>query len=162
MSDLKLQRRLAASILKCGVNRVWIDPDRIDEVESAITREDVKKLIKEGVIRKKQVKGTSRGRWRAKFKKRLKGRKRGPGSIKGKRTARMPRKVQWMMRIRAIRRLLRELRDAGVIDRHTYRVLYMRAKGGMFKDRSHLILHIKSEELAPPEKLEEFLRQRGL
>ncbi|HDJ50941.1 MAG TPA: 50S ribosomal protein L19e [Thermoprotei archaeon] len=162
MSDLKLQRRLAASILKCGVNRIWIDPDRIDEVESAITREDVKKLIKEGVIRKKQVKGTSRGRWRAKFKKRLKGRKRGPGSIKGKRTARMPRKVQWMMRIRAIRRLLRELRDAGVIDRHTYRVLYMRAKGGMFKDRSHLILHIKSEELAPPEKLEEFLRQRGL
>jgi len=162
MSDLKLQRRLAASILKCGVNRIWIDPDRIDEVESAMTREDVKKLIKEGVIRKKQVKGTSRGRWRAKFKKRLKGRKRGPGSIKGKRTARMPRKVQWMMRIRAIRRLLRELRDAGVIDRHTYRVLYMRAKGGMFKDRSHLILHIKSEELAPPEKLEEFLRQRGL
>ncbi|MCD6156804.1 MAG: 50S ribosomal protein L19e [Euryarchaeota archaeon] len=162
MSDLKLQRRLAASILKCGVNRIWIDPDRIDEVESAITREDVKKLIKEGVIRKKQVKGTSRGRWRAKFKKRLKGRKRGPGSIKGKRTARMPRKVQWMMRIRAIRRLLRELRDAGVIDRHAYRILYMRAKGGMFKDRSHLILHIKSEELAPPEKLEEFLRQRGL
>ncbi|MCD6503492.1 MAG: 50S ribosomal protein L19e [Thermoplasmata archaeon] len=162
MTDLKLQRRLAASILKCGVNRVWIDPDRIDEVQNAITREDIKKLIKEGVIRKKQEKGTSRGRWRVKFRKRLKGRKRGPGSIKGKRTARMPRKVQWMIRIRAIRSLLRELRDAGVIDRHTYRILYLRAKGGMFKDRSHVILHIKTEELAPPEKLEEFLRQRGL
>lgn len=162
MANLKLQRRLAASILKCGENRVWIDPDRIDEVQSAITREDIKRLIKEGVIRKKSEKGTSRGRWRIKFKKRLKGRKRGPGSVKGRRTARMPRKLQWMIKIRAIRRLLRELRDAGVIDRHTYRVLYMRAKGGMFKDRSHLILHIKTEELAPPDKLEEFLKQRRL
>lgn len=162
MTDLKLQRRLAASILKCGVNRVWIDPDRIEDVANAITREDIKKLIKEGVIRKKQEKGTSRGRWRVKFKKKLKGKKRGPGSVKGKRSARMPRKLQWMMTIRAIRSLLRDLRDAGVIDRKTYRMLYLRAKGGMFKSRSHLILHIKTEELAPPEKLEEFLKQRGL
>ncbi len=38
MTDLKNQKRLAADILKCGENRVWIDPERGDEVKSSITR----------------------------------------------------------------------------------------------------------------------------
>ena len=43
--SLKSQRRLAAEILKIGKNRVWIDPERIDEVEVAITREEIRKLV---------------------------------------------------------------------------------------------------------------------
>ena len=39
MTGLTSQRRLAAQILKIGQNRVWIDPERIDDVEVAITRE---------------------------------------------------------------------------------------------------------------------------
>ena len=27
--DLKNQRRIAGELLDCGVNRVWIDPDRM-------------------------------------------------------------------------------------------------------------------------------------
>ncbi|RLI07420.1 50S ribosomal protein L19e, partial [Candidatus Bathyarchaeota archaeon] len=49
--SLKSQRRLAASILNVGVNRVWIDPERIEDVDVAITREEIKKLIHEGVIK---------------------------------------------------------------------------------------------------------------
>ncbi|MGD2065814.1 MAG: 50S ribosomal protein L19e, partial [Candidatus Bathyarchaeota archaeon] len=45
--SLKSQRRLAAEIMKVGENRVWIDPERIDYVEAAITREEIKKLIHE-------------------------------------------------------------------------------------------------------------------
>ncbi len=161
MTDLKFQRRVAASILKCGEGRVWIDPDRIDEVAEAITREDVKRLIKEGAIRKKQVKGTSRGRYRKRLYKRLyKGRKRGPGSVKGKRTARLSRKEKWMMTIRPIRRTLKILRDSGVIDRKTYRKLYLRAKGGAFRSVRHLLLHIETEGLAPREKIYEALGRR--
>lgn len=52
MNTLKMQRRIAAELLKCGENRVWIDPEKVDEVASAITREDIRRLIKEGVIRK--------------------------------------------------------------------------------------------------------------
>ncbi|HID10161.1 MAG TPA: 50S ribosomal protein L19e, partial [Candidatus Latescibacteria bacterium] len=58
--SLRSQRRIAASILKCGVHRVWIDPSRIRDVELAITREDVKRLIDDGAIRKLQKAGIAR------------------------------------------------------------------------------------------------------
>jgi len=47
-------RRMAASILGVGVHRVWIDPERIEDVLGAVTREDVRKLIKDGVIKAKR------------------------------------------------------------------------------------------------------------
>ena len=50
MTDLAGQRRLAARILKIGQNRVWINPERMDDVEGAITREEVRKLIHEKII----------------------------------------------------------------------------------------------------------------
>ena len=40
MTDVASQRRIAASILKCGVNRVWFDPERLTDIENAISRED--------------------------------------------------------------------------------------------------------------------------
>ena len=49
--NLTTQRRLAASILKVGVNRVWIDPEEIEEVSRAITRDGVKQLIDQGIIK---------------------------------------------------------------------------------------------------------------
>ena len=39
--NLTTQRRLAASILKVGLNRVWIDPERLEEVSLAITSKAV-------------------------------------------------------------------------------------------------------------------------
>lgn len=90
--DLSTQKRLAADILKVGVNRVWIDPDRVDEVARAITRESIKKLIKEGAIKAKQKKGISRYRARKIAMQKKKGRRRGKGSIKGAKGARMPKK----------------------------------------------------------------------
>ena len=38
MADLRNQRRMAAEVLKCGENRVWMNPDRLDEVEDCIHR----------------------------------------------------------------------------------------------------------------------------
>ena len=55
--SLKSQRRLATKILKVGEGRVWIDPNRIDDVEAAITRTDIRRLIHEGVIQQVQKKG---------------------------------------------------------------------------------------------------------
>jgi LSU ribosomal protein L19E len=46
--NLTTQKRLAAEILKVGTNRVWIDPERVEEVSTAITRESIKQLIKDG------------------------------------------------------------------------------------------------------------------
>lgn len=73
MTDLKTQRRLAAQILKAGQNRVWINPEKTDDAEAAITREEVRKLIHEGVIKSKPEKGVSRARARVLHEKKKKG-----------------------------------------------------------------------------------------
>ncbi|MFQ5758479.1 MAG: 50S ribosomal protein L19e, partial [Candidatus Bathyarchaeia archaeon] len=51
--SLKNQRRLAAEILKVGESRVWIDPDRTEDVEIVITRDEIRRLIHEGAIRRR-------------------------------------------------------------------------------------------------------------
>ncbi len=143
--DLSLQKRLAAEVLGVGESRIWIDPSRVEDVEAAITKEDIRRLIKEGVIKVKPKKGNSRARWKERHEQRKKGRRRGPGHRKGDKTARTPKKEQWMNRIRKIRKFLRYLRDHGIISRRDYRRLYMLAKGGMFKSLSHLKMYMKEQ-----------------
>jgi len=101
--SLKSQKRLAASLLGGGLNRVWIDPEENDRVQSAITREEIKGLIREGRISLLPKTGISRGRHRAKS-----GRRKKAGSRKG---GQKPGKEAWVLKIRAIRRHLRWLRD---------------------------------------------------
>ncbi len=62
--DLKNQKRMAAEILKCGHTRVWLDPNRIEDVADAITRADIRTAIESGTIRALPKKGISRGRAR--------------------------------------------------------------------------------------------------
>ncbi|MCD6473587.1 MAG: 50S ribosomal protein L19e [Thermoplasmata archaeon] len=145
MMDLRMQRRLAAQLLKCGENRVYMDPENIEEIAKAVTRRDVENLIKQGLIKARKKRGNSRGRIRKKMAQKAKGRRRGHGSRKGKATARLPRKRRWIQTIRPIRAYLRELREKGLIDRHTYRRYYLRAKGGQFKSKAHLKLHMEME-----------------
>ena len=148
MTDLRTQRRLAAQVLKVGESRVWIDPENIDEVASAITKEDIRELIEDGIIKRKPQKGISRGRFRKRLKQSKKGRHSGPGSRAGAKGARNPSKRQWIKRIRAQRRHLRELRDSSEIDRHTYRMLYRKAKGGEFRSVGYMESYIKAHGLA--------------
>ncbi|RLI03882.1 50S ribosomal protein L19e [Candidatus Bathyarchaeota archaeon] len=143
--DLKLQRRLAAEVLDCGINRVWLDPTALDKISEAATKEDIRKLVEEGLIKRKQVKGVCRVRINWKKRQKRKGRRRGHGSRKGKKGARASRKRLWINRIRVLRRRLKYLRDKGLIDRRTYRVLYRKAKGGEFRSLSHLNSYLISQ-----------------
>ncbi len=143
--DLKNQRRMAAEILGCGENRVWIDPNRTEDLADAITRADIRTAIESGTIRAMAKRGVSRGRTRYNHAQRAKGRQRGPGSRKGRAGARSPTKEDWIQTIRPIRSSLRDLRDSGKISRRVYREFYMKAKGGVFKSRAHLMSHLKSE-----------------
>ena len=83
MSDVASQKRIAAAVLKCGVNRVWFDPARISDIENAISREDLRGLITDGAIKAHQKKGVSRGRARARIAKRSYGHCKGAGKRKG-------------------------------------------------------------------------------
>ncbi|OYT35365.1 50S ribosomal protein L19e [Archaeoglobales archaeon ex4484_92] len=145
--NLNLQRRLAANLLKCGKNRVWFDLSSLDEISTAATKEDIRELIEKGLIKRKPLVGSSKARIRKKRMQKRKGRRRGHGSRKGKRTARMPRKRLWILKIRAIRRRLKHLRDSGKIDRRTYRILYRKAKGGEFRSVAHLNSYINQLEV---------------
>ncbi len=145
--NLKNQRRMASESLKIGKNRVWIDPERGEDVEAAITREEIRKLIREGAIKAAPKKGVSKGRARVIHAKRKKGLKRGMGRRKGKKTARMPRKELWKRRIRAIRAYLKDLRARRIIQKNIYRRLYLLAKGGIFRDVTHVEQYIESNRL---------------
>lgn len=135
-------KRLAASVLKVGVTRVRIKPDALDRVETAITREDVKRLIKDGVIYKIPPLTPSRGRWRKVRAQRKKRRGRGPGSRKGPHT---DEKRVWVAHVRAQRRFLRTLKEKGLIDSLTYRHVRALIKGGMFTSVRHLKTYLKEE-----------------
>ena len=149
--DLSIQKRMAAEILDVGKNRVWIDPDRMAEVSTAITRDDIRSLIKEEAIKAKPKESTSRGRARERDKQRSKGRQSGPGSRKGSKGGRKSNKEEWMSKVRALRDKLRELRDDGKIDSSLYRELYNKAKGGTFRSKSHLETYLEERGLLEEE-----------
>lgn len=145
--DLKNQRRLASEIIGCGGNRIWIDPTRMEDVAEAITRSDIRLLIGSKAIKAKQKAGISRGRSRYIQGQKKKGKRRGQGSRKGTKKARTPKKRAWIKTIRPIRAQLMRYRNQGKIDTATYRKLYRRAKGGMFRNKARLEAHLRSEGL---------------
>jgi large subunit ribosomal protein L19e len=145
--SLNAQRRMAAEILKCGENRVYFDPYLIEEIKMAITREDVRSLIKDGIIKKSYKKGISKYRKNIRHQRKKKGLARGLGKRKGKKTARTPKKETWMKKVRSQRRELKKLRDRKQITVANYRKLYKNIKGGMFNSVSQMNRHIKEKEL---------------
>ena len=53
MVSLKLQKRLAASVLKCGKRKVWMDPSEVNEIGNANSRANFRQLIKDNFVIKK-------------------------------------------------------------------------------------------------------------
>ena len=147
MTNLSSQRRLAAQILKIGQNRVWIDPERMDDVEGAITREEVKKLIHEKVIVSLPEKGVSRSRAKVIRGKKRVGRRKGAGSRTGSSHAKISKKEAWMSKIRSLRKKLRELKASRVITESTYRKVYAIAGSGKFGSVAELERYLKANDL---------------
>ncbi|MCD6483033.1 MAG: 50S ribosomal protein L19e [Candidatus Aenigmarchaeota archaeon] len=136
MVNLRFQKKMAADVLKVGITKVWFDPEHIKEIREAITKADIRRLIKKGYIDTKE----DFLRWT--WKERNKGKVR-----KGGKYAVVSRKERWVTRIRALRRLLRELRDKEYITNESYRRLYRLAKGGMFRSRAHLLKYAKDNDM---------------
>lgn len=138
------QKRMAAHILSkkegriVGVHRVWINPDYLEEVSSAVQKADIRQLIEDGLIKAKPIKGISRGRARRAAAQKAKGRRKGQGSRKGSRNSRDPKKNRWMRLIRAQRRVLKDLRGDETLTPSEYRYYYRKAKGGSYRSIAHM------------------------
>ena len=137
-------RKIASEFLNVGVSRVWISPEAKERIKNAMTREDIKALIKEKLIKKKPG-FKSRARARVLEQKRKKGRRKGRGSKKGTQKARINPKRQWIKTIRAIRRLLRKLKEEKKLSKEEYRKHYLYAKAGKYRSKAALLRGLNKE-----------------
>lgn len=143
--ELVNQRRMAAEIMKCGKNRVYMNPNNLDDISEAVTRGDVRRLINEGVIKARPKTGISSGRNKINAVQKAAGKRKGHGSRKGSKYARFPKKRRWINTIRPIRKTLKEYRDSGYISAETYRNYYRHAGGGIFRSVGHMKSHMEAE-----------------
>ncbi len=144
---LDVQRRLSAQLLKCGRNRIKFDPNRLDDIKEAITKSDIRLLIKERAISKSPVKNTSRF-WARKIKEQKSyGKQKGFGSRKGKKSSRLNPKRAWINKVRLQRSFIKSLRNQRIITSSAYNELYMKTKGGFFRSIRHLKLYTQEKGL---------------
>ncbi|MEK6973894.1 MAG: 50S ribosomal protein L19e [Nanoarchaeota archaeon] len=145
--NLKTQKRLAAQLLNVGRTRVYFDPEKLEEIKEAITKSDLRSLIKRGIIKKKPQTGISKFRARKRSLQRKKGRQQGIGTRKGKRTSRLSRKREWINKIRSQRYLLFNLKSKDRISKETFKTIYKKSKGGFFRSKSHIMLYLNENKL---------------
>jgi large subunit ribosomal protein L19e len=136
-------RRLAADVLEVGESHIKIlDAKAASE---ALTRDDVRNLIKEGVIVSTQKKGVSRSKARWKQSRKKLGRRVGLGSRKGRAFAKVSRKTRWMAKVRSLRRVLHNARP--LLKKGGYRKLYLMVKGGHFRSKKQLSEFFKEQKM---------------
>ena len=148
--NVKSKKRLASSVMKTGTSRIRVDSFK--EVEDAITRNDIRILVKKKMITKVQKKGSTRKYANKTLTQKQKGRKKGAGSRKGAAYSRKTKKTLWVEKVRALRSLIMNLRDTEKIDRKDYRRIYLQIKGGQFRNKKHLLYHLKDKEILKVKK----------
>jgi len=125
--NLNSKKNLVARMLGVGKERVAFDPESLEDIEDAVTRDEIRALISQGAIKLKPIKGQAR---------RQKKRRAGHGSRKGKKGVRMGKKVKWVRQVRALRKYLKNVKPN--ISREMYWKLYRKIKGGEIRTVARL------------------------
>ena len=135
--NLKTKRQLVSRIIGVGLDRVKFDPEHLDEVADAITRDNIRSLITANVIEIKPIKGTSKGR---SYFKKLQRMKRGTkqGSKKGRKGARTGKKEIYVRKIKAMRHQLKVSKARKEIANDVYWNLYKQVSGNQVRNLAHL------------------------
>lgn len=139
---MSLQKKLAAKIMKCSKKKIWIDPKN-EKVKQAITRKDIRRFIKESVIKKNPGKKPSIMRTTIQQR---------TGSIKGSRKSRMGNKSLWLRVVRPQRRMLKEMSEKKQLKPGAYRKIYRMIKGNAFRSKAHLTTYLKDNHFLEDDK----------
>lgn len=131
--NLKNKRRLVARMLGVGLDRVILNYEMKDEIKEAITRQDIKDLLKERIIKIREKKG-KKSRKKRKTKRK-------EGKVKKKVNR---RKKNYVKLTRKFRNYIKNLRKAGKITKEKYSNLRKKIKMKAFKDLTHLREAIQS------------------
>lgn len=141
--SIKLTKRIAAELMNRGESAVRIKEGSVEDAKKAITREDVRTLIKNGSLYAVKAKHNLSAYAKVLQEKRSKGRRRGPGRRKGSKKARGI--LEYKKKIRGQRRVLQMLKTESTIDNIKFKKYYALVKGGNFINKVSLLNHIKND-----------------
>lgn len=145
--SVKSARRIASQLLGVGENKVRIKSGEVKRAAEALTRDDIRGLIRDGAVFSAGVRGVSRARARVRARQKKKGRRRGIGKRRGRKYSKVSRKTRWMAMVRAQREYLSGLFSEKRIDRKTRKHVYLMIKGRAFKGRAAVMAYLKSNKL---------------
>ena len=125
--QLNKKKELASRVLGIGKKRIIFNKGALDEVKEALTKQDIRDLVKAGSIFVKEISGT---------KKQVKrNTRRRAGSIKKNVNT---RKRDYMTITRKLRAFISELRKHGTISSEEYWKLRKEIRAKSFKSKAHL------------------------
>jgi large subunit ribosomal protein L19e len=140
--SIKFVKRAASYIMGRGESAIRIKPDAVPDAKKALTKEDVRDMIKKGRIYAVKEKKNISIYGKLLQEKRSEGRSRGLGSRRG--TQKVRTGFTYQKRVRGQRRVLKALKKDGTIDNKTFKTLYALVKGGTFASKVTLLNHIRS------------------
>ena len=125
--QLNKKKELAARALSLGKERIIFNKERLEEIKEAITKQDMRDLLKNGAISTLPIKG--------KLTKPKRKTRRREGSIKKKVNH---RKRDYIIITRKLRGFISELRKKEIIAQPEYKKLRNEIRAKNFRSKSHM------------------------
>ncbi len=129
--NLSKKKLLAVRTLKIGKERIMFMQSRLNEIKEAITKQDIRDLVKEGAITIKEIKG------RTKNKKRKV--RRSTGNIRKKINT---RKKDYVALTKKLRTYVEYLVNSGKISKDERKELRKRIRNKDFRSKANLKEHL--------------------
>jgi large subunit ribosomal protein L19e len=128
--NLSKRKVLASKVLGVGKGRIIFDTTKLAEIKEAITKQDIRDMYADGIIRIKEIHGRKKNEKRTT--------RRGVGKIK---FTIKKGKEHYIIRVRKLRAYAKELLKQNKLDKKRYLELRKQIRAGVFKDKAHFKEH---------------------